>query len=549
MAPPHHTEKVQKEGRLTLAINAIQKNQISSRREAAAVYGVSRTTLQARLHGRVPKLGSRCKSRLLSESEEAVLISWIRSMERRGFPPFIIDVRRMAQSLIHSRGSKPPKRVGKQWIYKFLKQHPQLDARLARSYDSQRAKNEDPKIINEWFERVQQVRIENSINDHDTYNFDETGFAMGVAHPGASKVVVVDTVGRATVIQPGDRRWTTVIECINAGGWALPPFVILEGKVHLEAWYRDNTQLPGDWAVAVSENGWTTDEIGLQWIKHFDKWTRSRTIGVHRLLILDGHGSHSTPEFDQYCIDNKIITLCMPAHSSHLLQPLDVACFSPLKRAYSRLIQELARQGIFHLDKTDFLANYQKVRPAIHFESNILSGFRATGLVPFNPDRVLSNLTITKTPSPPCSPNQPSSPWISETPRNTAQVDKQMQLVHASCHRESASPTAPMAKVAKSASVAWNLVALQAQKIAELEASNRHLQTKATRTKKRIQSGGVLEVETARQLISNRQDEVLQDEIRRAEQRQRAPPRCSGCGMQGHTIRRCQSIQLARLAD
>ena len=133
MAPPHHTEKVQKEGRLTLAINAIQKNQISSRREAAAVYGVSRTTLQARLHGRVPKLGSRCKSRLLSESEEAVLISWIRSMERRGFPPFIIDVRRMAQSLIHSRGSKPPKRVGKQWIYKFLKQHPQLDARLARS--------------------------------------------------------------------------------------------------------------------------------------------------------------------------------------------------------------------------------------------------------------------------------------------------------------------------------------------------------------------------------------------------------------------------------
>ncbi len=286
-------------------------------------------------------------------------------------------------------------------------------------------------------------------------------------------------MGRATVIQPGDRRWSTVIECINALGWALPPFVILEGRVHLESWYRDNTGLPNGWAVAVSENGWTNDELGLRWIKHFDKWTKTRTVGTYRLLILDGHGSHSTPEFDQFCTDNKIITLCMPSHSSHILQPLDVACFGPLKTAYSRLIQNLARSGRFHVDKTDFLANYQQARPVIHSEKNILSGFRATGLIPFDPERVLSSLTITKTPSPPPPENQPSSPWISETPRNTVQISKQMQLVQAACKRQSVSPTAPIAKVAKSASIAWNLVALQAQKIAELEASNTHLQTKA----------------------------------------------------------------------
>ena len=77
-------------------------------------------------------------------------------------------------------------------------------------------------------------------------------------------------------------------------------------------------------------------------------------------MILDGHGSHSTPEFDQFCLDNHIVTLCMPSHSSHLLQPLDVACFGPLKTAYSKLVQQLACNGIFHVDKTDFLANYQQ---------------------------------------------------------------------------------------------------------------------------------------------------------------------------------------------
>ncbi len=281
-------------------------------------------------------------------------------MERRGFPPFVIDVRRMAQSLIDGRGTNSPKPIGKHWIYRFLKHHPQLDARLARSYDAQRAKNEDPTIIVEWFERVKQIRIEYGINDLDTYNFDETGFAMGIAHPGASKVVIADTIGRATVIQPGDRRWTTVIECINAGGWALPPFIILEGKVHLEAWYRDNSHLPGDWAIAVSDNGWTTDEIGLKWIQHFDKHTKARTIGTYRLLILDGHGSHSTPEFDQYCTDNKIITLCMPPHSSHILQPLDVACFSPLKAAYSSLFKILHDRAYSTLIKQTFLPTIRK---------------------------------------------------------------------------------------------------------------------------------------------------------------------------------------------
>jgi len=92
MAPPHRIESIQKEGRVTLAVSAIQKNQISSGRRAADTYAVPRTTLQARLKGRQPRLGSRSKSRKLLEWEEELLIKWIYNMERRGFPPHIIDV-------------------------------------------------------------------------------------------------------------------------------------------------------------------------------------------------------------------------------------------------------------------------------------------------------------------------------------------------------------------------------------------------------------------------------------------------------------------------
>ncbi|KAF2838491.1 hypothetical protein M501DRAFT_1004223 [Patellaria atrata CBS 101060] len=38
-----------------------------------------------------------------------------------------------------------------------------------------------------------------------------------------SKVVTSsDTIGRAILIQPGNREWSTVIECVNATGCAIP---------------------------------------------------------------------------------------------------------------------------------------------------------------------------------------------------------------------------------------------------------------------------------------------------------------------------------------
>jgi hypothetical protein len=138
------------------------------------------------------------------------------------------------------------------------------------------------------------------------------------------------------LIQPGNQEWVTVIKAVNAYGWSLPPMIILKGKNHQASWYEIGG-LPYGVVIAVSENGWINDQLGLFWLKEvFNKHTQSRTIGQYRLLILDGHSSHSGPEFDQFCTENLIIPLYMPPHFSHLLQPLDVSYFSPLKRVYKQ---------------------------------------------------------------------------------------------------------------------------------------------------------------------------------------------------------------------
>lgn len=103
----------------------------------------------------------------------------------------------------------------------------------------------------------------------------------------------------------------------------------------------------------------------------FDKHTKDRSVGRYRLLILDGHGSHVTPEFDQYCLDQSIIVLCMPPHSSHLLQPLDVGCFSVLKRSYGKRIETLMSLGVNQIDKQEFLSIYQKACAEALHQNNV----------------------------------------------------------------------------------------------------------------------------------------------------------------------------------
>ena len=67
---------------------------------------------------------------------------------------------------------------------------------------------------------------------------------MGVISTGAV-VTGSERRNRPKQLQPGNREWTTVIQGINATGWAIPPFIIFAGAFHLSAWYKEES-LPPD---------------------------------------------------------------------------------------------------------------------------------------------------------------------------------------------------------------------------------------------------------------------------------------------------------------
>jgi hypothetical protein len=137
-------------------------------------------------------------------------------------------------------------------------------------------------------------------------------------------------------------------------------------------------------------------------LKHFNTHTKARSVGAHRLLIIDGYKSYNSHEFHKYCKEEKIIVLYMPPHSSHLLQLLDVGCFSPLKRAYSNEISSLAQYGTKKIKKEAFLPAFKAAFKKAMTKENIYAGFRGAGLVLHNPEAVILRLDVVLcTPTPP----------------------------------------------------------------------------------------------------------------------------------------------------
>jgi hypothetical protein len=540
----------EQEGRLLLAISALQKKQISTIREAVRVYNVPYTTLRQRFNGVTSRTKTRANSHKLTQNEEESLVRWILSLDQRGAAPRPSHVREMANILLAKRGTTPIQTVGEKWAYNFIQRQDELKTRFSRRYNYQRAMCEDPKIISEWFNRVRVTRMQYGVADEDIYNFDETGFAMGLV--ATTKVVTrSEMVGQPFLVQPGNREWVTSIECINCMGWALPPCIIFKGKVHIEGWYEDDA-LPRDWRIEVSANGWTTDKIGLQWLqKLFIPATTGRTVGRYRLLILDGHGSHLTPQFDQICMEHDIIPICMPAHSSHLLQPLDIGCFAPLKRAYSRLVENRMRDGFNHIDKLDFLEAYPNARTEAFTPENIQNSFAAAGLVPLQPERVLSQLNIClTTPTPPPSRSTISAP---KTPYNLKQLNKQASTIKKLLQHRTQSPSSPtktaLDQLVKGFEITLNGAAILAKENQDLRAAHKKTVQKRKRSKAQIASTEGLSIAEGHALVQSRNqvEEAIQtrpvvqepDAPDTLQRLVRAPPRCSDCHIIGHRRFQC----------
>jgi hypothetical protein len=178
MAGPEPDLSLLPEERLQLAIKAFQPSQIANIYATSQLYNVPYTTFNHRLRGRVTRQDTQINNRRLTTAEEKALVQRIISLDNNGFSPTLKFVRGMANLLLQQR--EPGCKVGKNWLTRWLRGYDELMAKYLRKYNYQRAKCEDSEVLGKWFELVQPTISKYGIVTEDIYNFDVTGFQMGV---------------------------------------------------------------------------------------------------------------------------------------------------------------------------------------------------------------------------------------------------------------------------------------------------------------------------------------------------------------------------------
>ena len=155
--------------------------------------------------------------------------------------------------------------------------------------------------------------LKNDLNDklNRIFNLDESGIPLQHC---PRKRVAIKGQKHVNVFTSGDKTNVTVLACVSASGYALPPMIIFNCKTLAPELYRDEIQ---GTICALSSSGWIDSEILSAWFHHFLEYAPS---GRPLVLLLNGHSSHYNPEFIRQACENGVIVFCLPSYTTNVCQ-------------------------------------------------------------------------------------------------------------------------------------------------------------------------------------------------------------------------------------
>ncbi|KAE8238179.1 hypothetical protein A4X03_0g8919 [Tilletia caries] len=474
----------------------------------AKKWKVHRQRLSRRFQGKTQSKSTRPPTnRKLNSAQEQALMAYVAALDRLELsarPALLVASANQLLAAAH-QGSGPPPVVGKNWLGSFVKRHPQLHRVKQKSRELSRMLQDRP-TLKRFFGKLKKTMDEHGITQDDIWNVDEVGFRIGAGEK--QWIVTLNPSKDAHLASETRRDSVTCIEAVSAAGQHIAPLIIFAAAQHSESW--SNNDLSDDTLLAVSANGYTDDILALRWIKHFNELTLKITKGNKRLLIFDGHGSHCTKQFLEYCEQSNIIPFSLPPHSSHILQPLDVSVFQPMKHWHREAIDKATRSGCTNFNKIEFLAALTSIRKAMMQPNTIKAGFRLTGLFPFNPEMILVKFPEHSNDSGPATGSSSLPTATISTPKTLRSLSRTVNVLE---RRNDLSPT--VIKCIRGAHIQAQAGSLAVTALEVQTAAQQERNARAERQRKVVQSGGVLYSGQARSIT---QEKLQQEE---AEERRR----------------------------
>ena len=272
---------------------------------------------------------------------------------------------------------------GNGWWQGFKIRNPNMVLRTPQALADVRCRGVNRTTAGRYF-----ILLYQNLKDHDLFgkpqhvwNMDETSMSMQHKPP---KILAIRGMKNLKIRSSNSRETVSVVGCGNAVGRFNPPLIIVPGKTIQTLHTCNVSEGPVDAKWTFQDKGVMDDSLSVEWFKKcFLPY-----IGLERpqMLILDNHRSHETIDLLVEAKANGIVIVAFPSHSTAHLCPLDKTVYSPLKGRWDHIVAEfLAQNHLNVMNKTTFAARFKHVWMDMATPSNMISGFRATGIFPFNP--------------------------------------------------------------------------------------------------------------------------------------------------------------------
>lgn len=166
-------------------------------------------------------------------------------------------------------------------------------------------------------------------------------------------------------------------------GHFIPPLIIFPRKKTDE---NLKNGVPLGAVVKCHPSGWIQLSTFSEWFEHFVENVKP-TLDDPVLLIIDGHYSH-TKNIDviDRAREKGVRIVCLPPHTTHRLQPLDVSFMAPFKHYYAKEVENWLLKHPFQClkekDVGPLMGRAYSRAATLEVAAN---GFRKCGIYPFDP--------------------------------------------------------------------------------------------------------------------------------------------------------------------
>ena len=226
----------------------------------------------ARHKGVQSKMQRPGSNKKLNSMQEQMLLAYIERMDRIGTYALIHQVHAAAERILvlHAQPGTEPASLGRDWTKNFVKRHKETLYKVRQKpIEVERAASNDSNEIAEWYTSYKDIKAKYGILPCDEYNFDESGFRIGIG--GAQWIITrVSDNKRLHSASETNRDFASVLEAISGDGVALDPAVIIKGAQIMHQ-HLNNTDIPDGYMLGAQTRGYLNDDLAFEWIQHFDK--------------------------------------------------------------------------------------------------------------------------------------------------------------------------------------------------------------------------------------------------------------------------------------